>query len=506
MRKIFTGEYIKALDQYTIEHDKVSSIDLIDRAAHTFVERFCRLYSSTNGSIVVFAGSGNNGADALSIAQILYKRNYSIKVYLFNTSKSLSPECNEKKESLLSLPSLPLIEVVDSFEFPELSSRTIIIDGLFGCGLNRDLAGGYLKLVQFINNSDCKVVSIDIPSGMNPNQTRFGNNENIIHANYTLTFEFPKKAFFFSESKPYTGDVEVLNIGLSQEGKELLPSDYLQTTDLDIDQLLRPRDQYAHKGTFGHTLLIAGSRGKMGAAILAAKGALRSGVGKLTALVPNSIGEFVMHTAIPEAMLMVDDATDPLAQSIPLQDFNSIAIGPGLGQSDHSFRLLENVLMRANKPIVLDADALNILAESRDLLSYLPEESILTPHPKELERLTGYCETSGQRLEEAQIFASRYTVYVVLKGANTAICTPSGQVIFNPTGNPALATPGSGDVLTGIIASFLAQGYTPYTASIVGTYLHGLAADYYAARYDHYSMLASNITDYLAEAFKAFGK
>ena len=189
-----------------------------------------------------------------------------------------------------------------------------------------------------------------------------------------------------------------------------------------------------------------------------------------------------------------------------MQSFDAIAVGPGLGQSERSFRLLESVLSRSNKPLILDADALNILAESRDLLSLLPEESILTPHPKELERLTGYCETSEQRLQEALIFASRYSVYVVLKGANTAICTPSGKVIFNPTGNPALATPGSGDVLTGIICSFLAQGYTPYTSAILATYLHGLAGDYYAARYDTYSMLASDIADILPETFKGFGK
>lgn len=505
MRKIFTGEYIKALDQYTIEHDQVSSVELIDRAALAFVDKFTRLFPSVNSNIIVFAGGGNNGADALAIAYGLQKRGFDVASYLINTALSLTPECREKKELLESLPESKITEVTEAFEFPPINSRTIIIDGLFGCGINRKLEGGYLQLVRFINESGAPIVAIDIPSGMNPNKGGMESGEEAIKATYTFTFEFPKKAFFFAESLPFTGKIEVLDIDLSEEGKKLLPSDFMQTTDLDIDSLLRPREKFAHKGTFGHGLLIAGSQGKMGAAVLASRGALRSGIGKLTALVP-SCGEVIMQTAIPEAMILTESSHDHLSQSIPLQSFDAIAVGPGLGQSERSFRLLESMLSRSNKPLILDADALNILAESRDLLSLLPEESILTPHPKELERLTGYCETSEQRLQEALIFASRYSVYVVLKGANTAICTPSGKVIFNPTGNPALATPGSGDVLTGIICSFLAQGYTPYTSAILATYLHGLAGDYYAARYDTYSMLASDIADILPETFKGFGK
>lgn len=505
MRKIFTGEYIKALDQYTIEHDRISSLELIDRAALAFIDKFTRLYSATSCAVIVFAGAGNNGADALAITDGLRKRGYDVNAFLFNTSHRLSPECLKKKEQLLSLAESPLTEVQDSFEFPEITSRTVIIDGLFGCGINRKLEGGYLQLVRFINECDAPVVAIDLPSGMDPNRSCIRSDEDIVRATYTFTFEFPKKAFFFAESLPYTGKVEVLDIDLSEEGKELLPAEYFQTTDLDIDSLLRPRGKFDHKGNFGHGLLIAGSQGKMGAAVLAARGALRSGIGKLTTLVP-ACGEVVLQTALPEAMVLSENPHDPLSHTVPLQGFDAIAIGPGLGQSERSFRLLESVLSRINKPLVLDADALNIIAESRDLLSLLPEESITTPHPKELERLTGYCETSGQRLQEAQVFASRYSVYVVLKGAHTAICTPSGKVVFNPTGNPALATPGSGDVLTGIICSFLAQGYSPYTACILSTYLHGLAGDYYAARYDHYSMLASDIAELLPEAFKGFGK
>lgn len=505
MRKIFTGEYIKALDNYTIEHEKVPAVELVDRAANAFVQRFVRLFEVSSSRIIVFAGCGNNGADALAIALELYKRHYDIEVFLFNKNKTLTPECEAKKEAILQASDINFTEVGDNFEVPRINTRTIVIDGIVGCGINRKLEGGYAQLVQFINSTDCQVVSIDIPSGMNPSKNAFAKDEPIIKATYTFTFDYPKKPFFFEESATYTGKVEVLNIGLSDKGKESLPTDFYETTDIDIDKLLKPRPKHCHKGTFGHALIVAGSRGKMGAAILAARGALRSGVGKLTAQVPE-FGEAIMVSSLPEAMLVTNNETPNATYNIPLQGYDAIGIGPGLGRSERAFRLVEDVLLRANKPIVIDADAINIIAESRDLLSKIPEESIITPHAKEMERLTGYCETSGQRLEEAQLFASRYSVYVVLKAANTAICTPSGQVIFNPTGNPALATPGSGDVLTGIITSFLAQGYPPYTACILGTYLHGLAADYYAARYDHFSMLASDIAEYLPEAFKAFNR
>lgn len=505
MRKIFTGEYIHALDAYTVEHEQISSLDLVDRAARAFSARFCRLYTAPGTPVVIFAGNGKNGADALAIAVELHRYRFPVEVYLFNKKNNLSPECAAKRDIVRSIPELSFLEVVDSFEVPSLSPYTVIIDGLFGSGLNRPLEGGYLELVRFINAFEGQVVSIDLPSGMRTDRLPAEAGDGVVCATYTLTFEFPKLSFFFPESEKYTGKVEVLDIGLSPEGKEFLPADYFVTTDLDIDELLVPRPKYSHKGFFGKALLIAGSRGKMGAAVLAARGALRSGVGKLTTQIP-PYGETILQTAVPESMLIIENEQDPMSQIVPLQDFDAIAVGPGLGQTERSFRILENVLSRTKKPLVLDADALNIMAESRDLISRIPEGSILTPHAAELERLTGYCPTGEKRLEEAKVFAARYGVFVILKGANSAICTPSGQVIFNPTGNPALATPGSGDVLTGILLGLLAQGYPSYTTAILGTYLHGLAADYYAARYDQYSMLASDIATYLPEAFKGFSK
>lgn len=504
MRKIFTGEYIKALDRYTIEHDKVSSIDLIDRAASAFTERFRRLYES-HTHVKIFAGPGNNGADALAIAFNLFKLQFDVEVFLFNKSGKLSDECQQKRDLLIRTPELKFVEVTNTFTPPTITDRHIVIDGLFGSGLNRKLEKGFDKLIQYINNSGCQIIAIDIPTGLFPDSNRYQNEGAIIEATRTFTFEFPKRAFFFEENYKYTGKVETLSIGLSNDGKEHLPAVHYETTDIDIDELIKSRPLFSHKGTYGHALLIAGQRGKMGAAILAAKGALRSGVGKLTMHVP-AAGEAIVQTALPEAMLTIDPAFDFISTTPPIQQFNAVGIGPGIGTGEETAQMLEELIHRAKYPIVFDADALNILAARRDLLHKIPANSILTPHAKELERLTGYCKTGEQRLEEAQALANRLSVYVVLKGAFTATCTPSGQVIFNPTGNPALATPGSGDVLTGIITSLLAQGYTPASAAILGVYLHGLTGDYYAARYDEYSMLASDITDLLPEAFKAFKK
>lgn len=505
MRKIFTGEYIKALDKYTIEHDKVPSLDLIDRAASAFTERFNRLYDAKTSPVKVFAGAGNNGADALAIAYNLFKLQFDIEVFLFNPDNSLSSECAVKRDILATLPDLPFVEVTNSFTPPKITPRSVLIDGLFGCGLNRQLEGGYANLVAFINESKCDIVAIDLPSGLFADSNRPRNNEAVVRATRTFTFEFPKKAFFFEENHPFVGKVETLSIGLSRDGKRELPADFYEMTDLDVDELLRPRPLFAHKGTFGHALLIAGSRGKIGAAVLAAKGALRSGVGKLTLQIP-ALGETVLQTAVPEAMLIVDNEADCISLAPPIHSFDAVGIGSGIGQSEKTVSMLEELLARATAPMVLDADAINIIAERRDLIGNIPENSILTPHAKELERLTGYCQTSEQRIEEALLFAERYNVYVVLKGAYTATCTPGMQVIFNPTANPVLATPGSGDVLTGIITAFLAQGYPPLTAAILGVYLHGLAGNYYSARFDEYSLLASEIADYLPEVFKALRK
>lgn len=504
MMKIFTGEYIKALDQYTIQHDRISSVDLIARAASVFVDQFKRLYPALQHPVVVFAGPGNNGADALAIAAMLHSQGHTVESFLFGKEEKFSPECEHYRKQLERMEGVKFTAVEHQFTTPELSSRHVIIDGLFGTGLNRNLEGGFAGLVKFINQSGCHVVSIDIPSGLFPDSNLARGEQTIIQAIHTLTFEFPKLAFFFRENAPYFGQVNTLPIGLSREGMEELPAAYAQVTDLTVDGLLRRRERFSHKGDYGHALLIAGSRGMMGAAQLAARACLKAGVGKLTCQIPRA-GEIIMQTAVPEALVLLDQGQDHVASLLPTYSrYQAIGIGPGLGVSNDSAKLLAEILTHAHRPLVLDADALNILAERRDLFDKLPEGSILTPHAKEMERLTGYCDNDEQRLDEALGFARRHSVYVVLKGAHSALCTPSGQVFFNATGNPGMATAGTGDVLTGVILSLLAQGYPALAACIIANYLHGLAGDFYTARYDEHSLTAGDLIRFLPEAFKQF--
>ena len=459
---IFTGARIKELDRYTIEHESVSSIDLVERAAATWVYEFERLYTQQR-RIVVFAGPGNNGADALCAARILSENGYSVDAFLFNVSGSLSPECNECRVRLLETSGIRLTEVVDNFTPPELSSQTVVVDGLFGVGLNRPLQGGFAKVVEFLNQSGAEIVSIDIPSGLFE-EDNFGNNPNaIIRATHTLTFEYPKLSFLFSENADYVGKWKVLNIGLSVEGKQTIKTEYFLNTDFDISGIIRQRPRFADKGTFGHALLIAGSRGRMGAACLAAN--------------------------------IVCDYSSPLV-------FQAVGIGPGIGQAEGTVLLVEKILSTPNGPLVLDADALNIIAENRSWLDRLPINSILTPHSRELERLTTHCNTDYERLRQARFLACHHRVYVVLKGAFSATCMPGGMVVFNNTGNPGMATGGSGDVLMGIITGLLGSGYLPASACVLGNYIHGLAGDIYAGRYSQESLIASDIIDNLGTAFR----
>ena len=504
MIKLFTSDKIRALDRYTTEHDGVSSIELINRVAEQFVQSFSRLYRPQVNPVVILAGPGNNGADALAIAVELVRMRYETELFLFNIKNNLSHECSEKRAVVCNEPGLRFHEVTGSFTLPKLNERHVIIDGLFGVGLNRPLEKGFAVLVKRVNESGCQIVSIDIPSGLYADSNRGRSEEEaIIHATHTFTVETPKLSFFLPENDIYVGNVETLPINLSREGKEELSSPYYLVTDHDISAALLPRERFAHKGTFGHLLLVSGSRGKTGAAILAAKAALRSGVGKLTVHLPGCC-ETAMQCALPEAMLNLDQHNDYSTRLLSLEPYNTITVGPGLGQAELTGSMLEDLLLRATTPLVVDADALNILGERRDLLARIPECSVLTPHPKELERMVGYCTSGEQRLEEARFLAQQYSVYVILKGHYSAICSPGGNVYFNPTGNSGMATAGSGDVLTGIIGGLLAQGYRPLAAAVVATYIHGLAGDYYAARFSDRALIASDLVSLLPEAFKAF--
>lgn len=502
MIKIFTTDKVRELDRYTIQHEPIDSIDLVERAATAFTSEFCRRFTKQM-RIVVFAGQGNNGADALAITRQLIERGYHVETYLFNPYLQLSPDCEQNRERLLQLTGRKHFTEVKPGEFdaPDLENFDIVIDGLFGSGLNRPLTGGFAAMVKYINQVNTTVVSIDIPSGLFGEDNRQNDPESIIKADLTLSFGFPKLAFLLEENAAFVGEWKVLDILLHPDAIEETLTPYAWLEEEDLTRLFPPRPRFAHKGMFGHALLIAGSRGKMGAALLASRACLRSGVGLLTVHVPQR-GELILQTAFPEAMVDLDPNQDHFSYHPDINTYTAIGIGPGLGKHPDSLKALGHLLEMAEKPLVMDADALNLLAGQKEWLKQVPPRSILTPHPKEFDRLAGESHCSYERLMKAQAFAQENQVCLVLKGAYTAICTAVGKVYFNSSGNPGMATAGSGDVLTGVILGLLAQGLEPETAAVAGVFLHGVAGDLAMGYHTENGMIAGDIIDMLGMTFK----
>ncbi|MDR2764322.1 MAG: NAD(P)H-hydrate dehydratase [Tannerella sp.] len=502
MLKIFETEKIKELDRYTIDYEPIASIDLTERAAMAFVREYSRHFTKQN-PVIVFAGYGSNGTDALAVARLLAEDNYRVKVCLINPVRRSSKDSELNKVRLLGMPNVHFVELSEDKEFvpPTLSAHDVVIDGLFGSGLNRPLEMGFAALVEYINQSEAKVVSIDIPSGLFGENNDTNHPQGIVRADRTYTFEFPKLAFFLPENAPYTGKWKVLPIGIHPTIVEQTETPYHMLTDEDITGLIRPRETFAHKGVFGHALLLAGGRGKMGAAVLAASACLRSGVGRLTVHLPLR-GETTLQTSVPEAMLSLDTDEDFVSELPELKAYDAIGAGPGLGTQATSQAVLNALLTSAEKPLVLDADALNILSLNKEWIDLLPPRTLLTPHPKEFDRLFGACASGYERLHKAMNVAVEQELIVILKGACSAICTPEGNAYINRTGNPGMATAGSGDVLTGILLGLLAQGYSPETAALIGVYLHGLAGDLAAAGRSEESMIAGDLIRMLGKAFK----
>lgn len=498
--KLPATDQIKKLDQFTIENEPVSGIDLMERASHIFTIAFLKHLSGYN-RIIVFAGPGNNGGDALAIARMLLQKKYKVKVLLFNPKGNLSENCEINKDRLLNLSGVEFEEVKNNFTPFFLKEDDVVVDGLFGSGLNKPLEGIFPDVVQFINKSERRVVSIDIPSGLFGEDNILNNTENIIRADFTFTFQFPKLSFFFAENENYTGIVEVLDIGLHPDGISQVDTPYQIIQREDVKNILKIRSRFAHKGNFGHALLIAGSKGKMGAAVLSGKACLRAGTGLLTVHVPSS-GNSIIQSCLPEAMTNIDSHESFFSEMPDLTPYNAVAVGPGLSTEEEPEFALSQLLERHKGPVILDADAINILAKRALLKDQIPENSILTPHPKEFDRLVGNSISSYERLQKAIQFAFEKQVYIVLKGRYTAVCTPLKQCWFNTTGNPGMATAGSGDVLTGILLGLLAQKYTPEEASLAGVYLHGLAGDLALSENSEESLLSGDIIHFLGDAFK----
>ena len=500
--KIFTAAQIRELDHYTIEHEPIKSIDLMERAARALTQAINDRWDNSV-PVVVFAGPGNNGGDALAVARMLTEQGYQVQTYLFNISGKLSADCAENRQRLMTKKGRPLLtEVTQEFDPPQLDAGMLIVDGLFGSGLNKPLAGGFASLVKYINNAPAQVVSIDVPSGLMTEDNSLNVRANIVRADVTLTLQHQKLSFLFAEHQQYIGEVEVLDIVLSQEGIDNISAQFTLTDIDDVLPLMKERSPFAHKGTMGHALLVAGSYGMAGAAILAARACMRSGVGKTTIHTPRR-NVAILQTAVPEAVIHPDREETIFSEPTSTEGFQAVAVGPGIGTCEQTAIAMIAQLRRAQCPAVADADALNILATRHAWLQQLPKGIILTPHPKELERLEGQCTDSYERLMKAQQLAQKLQGYVVLKGHHTAVCMPNGHVAFNTTGNAGMATAGSGDVLTGIILGLLARGYQQHDACIIGVYLHGLAGDLAANDLGQESLMASDIINYLPKAFTA---
>lgn len=497
--KIFSVPQIQAADKYTIANEPIASVDLMERAANACVNWITQKFDSSI-TINVFCGLGNNGGDGLAIARLLLELNYNTNVYIVRYSEKESPDFKINFKRLVENKKANIIDITDEtvLSFTDRLGE-VLVDAILGSGLNRSIDGLVEKVVDSLNQSPATIVAIDIPTGLFADKLNASTDE-IVNAHYTLSFQFPKLSFMFPETAMCVGEFTVLDIGLHHQyiSNETTPNYF--TTKQDVTCFFKHRSKVAHKGTFGHALIVAGSYGKIGAAVLASKAALKAGVGLLTTHIPEC-GYNIMQTAVPEAMVNVDSEQKFITDNIHTEKYHALGLGPGIGQEKQTQNILKLIIQNTTAPIVFDADAINCIAENKTWLSFIPAGSIFTPHPKEFERLVEKASNSEDRLQLQRIFSMRYNVYVVLKGAHTSISAPDGTIYFNSTGNPGMATAGSGDVLTGIITSLLAQGYSSLHASILGVYLHGLAGDFAVLNKSEESLVASDIVEHLADAF-----
>lgn len=492
--KLFTANQLKAADASTITEEGILSVTLMERAAGACVNWILGYYPALT-PVAVFCGPGNNGGDGLAIARLLHEKGYPVYVFkLESADYSTDFVVNESRLERLGIP----VVSMSSFAQPQpLPHGVLLVDALFGTGLSRPAEGLAADCIRYINSLEGTVISIDLPSGLPPDQPAAGE---VVKATHTLTFQLPKKAFLFAQNHAYVGQWHVLDIGLSPRFIVAEPSDAFLVTPGFAGTLLKPRNKFAHKGSFGHALLVAGSYGKGGAAVLAVRACLRSGAGLVTAHLPACLYDIMQITA-PEAMVSIDEGQRVMTRMPDVHGYAATGIGPGMGTAKETQQVVQNALQALPGTLVLDADALNSLALNPGWLEHLPENSILTPHPKEFDRLAGAAVDDFDRHERQRNFSLKHRVYVVLKGAHTCITTPAGLQYFNNTGNPGMATGGSGDVLTGILTGLLAQGYAPLDAALLGVFLHGRAGDLACTHNGAHGMTAGDLVEYLPAAF-----
>lgn len=488
--KIFTNTQIRQLDALTIEREPIASIDLMERAAENLRREITREIT-VNTPLLVLSGPGNNGGDGLAIARMLLQTGYDVRAILLR-GDTLSKDCAENWQRLNRFFPTNCEVRQGSFHSPAIQPDVVIVDALFGSGLSRPLEGIYKEAVVWINRVSNRVISIDLPSGLDGDGSVI-DGESVVKADLTLTLQFPKFAMFFAENEPYIGAWRMVDIGLHRESVSEMRTDYNYFQADDAKMMLKTRTRFSHKGSYGHALVWAGKKGMAGAAILATKAALRGGTG-LVSVHSVADNRVILQTAVPEAIFV--------EQVKGLDAYSACAFGPGLGVDESTAEMLFEMLSNMTSPCVIDADALNIVARNPNYLDFIPVNSILTPHPREFERLFGLSSHSMERMEKARLMAVRHQLVIVLKGANTAVVTPDGCVSFNSTGNPGMAVGGMGDVLTGIILGLLAQGYSSEESAKLGVFLHGLAGDLTLLEQSVESLLPSDLLDTLGAAFQ----
>jgi len=495
MIKIISGRDIKLLDVITIEKEGISSLQLMERACMTFIKWFKSNFSNSN-KIKIFCGSGNNGGDALLISKILIEMKYNVQVFFLNGNISSSDECifhlnSIKKKRIVSYN-------INKISVNEIQDCDIIIDGLFGSGLSRKLDKSLSSLIEHINSLNAKKISIDIPSGIPMDMII---DSTCMNSDFTITFQLPKFSFYFPEYSNFIGKIITLDIGLNKEF--ITKSDSLAhiVEESDIKKNLFSRKKNSHKGNYGHGLIIAGSKGKMGACIMASNAALKSGIGLLSTYIPG-VGEHIMQTSVPEAMTITDSFLNEITSFPDLKKYTVIGVGPGVGITLKTQKAFINFFMNVKIPIVVDADAINILSKNKKLLKFLPKDSVLTPHPKEFERLVGKYKNTIDRIILQKKLSRKYKINIIVKGAYSMMTDTDGNLFINTTGNPGMATAGSGDVLTGIITGLIGRGYKPFVAMMIGVYVHGLSGDISNNNLGEESLTATDLIKNLSKSFK----
>ncbi len=494
MIKILSSKQIKEIDRHTITNEPIDSIDLMERVAFCLFENLINNHGYK--PVILLAGCGNNGGDAVALFRLLNNAGIESKLIIINANDKFSDDCyvNIKRLETNNIKFLCCKTLKD---FPKIDKESIIIDGIIGSGLNKPITGFYAEIIEHVNKLPNHKISIDIPSGLFSENNR-GNNGSIIMADETYTIQIPKLSFFFPENEKYVGNWSMVHIKLHPEAINIAETKYFYTEYSDIKDIYIPRKKNVYKGTFGHSLIVAGGEGKYGTMVLCASSCLRSGSG-LVSVLTNKNGVSVLNSSIPEAMTITQSRKNICAD---LSLFSSIAIGPGIGVNSKSEKLLIKTAKNYHKPMVIDADALSLIANNLSILDVIPKGSVFTPHIGEFDRLFGKSIDNFERIEKASDFCIKYGMILVLKGKNSAIVDQTGNVYFNPTGNQGMATAGSGDVLTGIICGLLSVGYNPKNAAMFGVWIHGKAGDIALRKESYESLIATDIIKNLGSAFK----